>query len=82
MFVLCSVSRDSYVQGSCLFTLNTTIVCICRETGGTEFTESFVVLDNAWGVSRTCFAFTRVLALVVDAGLASWTSSVFQANGD
>ena len=60
--------------------MDTTIVCIGGEIRGTEFTDSFVVLDNAWGVSGAGCAFAWVLALVAYTGLASGTSSVFQAD--
>jgi len=80
LLVLASLLGGALAAASTPNTLDTTIVCIGGEIRGTEFTDSFVVLDNAWGVSGAGCAFAWVLALVAYTGLASGTSSVFQAD--
>jgi hypothetical protein len=80
LFVLASLLGGTFTATSTPNTLDTTIVSIGGETRGAEFTNSFVVLDNTRGVPRTCGAFTRVLALVPDTGLASRAASVLQAD--
>ena len=70
------------VGGSCHVTLDTTIVSICGETWGAEFTDSFVIFNYTGSVSRTGGAFARVLALVSDTCLASGAPAVLQADGD
>jgi hypothetical protein len=63
-------------------TLDTPIVGIGHKSRGTELADGLMILHNAGRVARTHLAFTRVLALQIDAGLMARTAAVLETDGD
>ena len=65
-----------------MITLNTAIVGVNNVSGRTELANGLMIFHDTGSVARADLAFTRVLALQVDAGLGAGAAAVLQADGD